>query len=307
VAFGHDIELTFGDLDFAVAAANAAAESGSKTKTKLHLKIDTGMRRFGAFPVDALQLARYVASNPHLCLRGIATHFAQADEADVRPTWDQSARLNEVLDQLRLNDIFPNYVHSANSAAMLRSRAYDRDMVRLGIGLYGLDPSARIKVLPKMRPAMTLLSRVRRVFELAAGDAVSYGATYRISSSEKAALIPIGYADGYRREFSNRAWMSIDDARCTVRGRVCMDQTVVGVPDSAFVRLGDTITVAGAGFDDTGPTFDQLAELAGTINYEIVAGIDRRVPRMYIKSGRVVAMEDLNGFRDVPLEPAKMT
>jgi alanine racemase len=150
-----------------------------------------------------------------------------------------------------------------------------------------------------MKPAMTVVSRVRRVFCLEPGDGVSYGASFRAAGREVAALIPIGYADGYPRAVSNQSWMSVGGVACPVRGRVCMDQTVIGVPEGAEVELGDTVIVGGADDQESVPSFDALASIANTINYELVAGIDRRVPRYFMKSGTVVGIEDLHGYRQI--------
>jgi alanine racemase len=114
---------------------------------------------------------------------------------------------------------------------------------------------------------------------------------------ETAALVPIGYGDGYRRALSNQAWMSVGGSKCSVRGRVCMDQTVIGIPSGLEVENGDTVIVAGAAESASVPSFDLLAEQVGTINYEIATGISRRVPRYFFKSGSVVGIEDLNGYR----------
>lgn len=299
LAIGRAIELMVGNIGFAKSVAHAAEQVGATAPVAVHLKVDTGMRRFGLEPDHALTVARYIHEHPMLRLKGIASHFAQADEPDERPTAEQYEEFERVLESLSAEGIRPEIAHVANTAAIARSRSYDRDMVRLGIGLYGLDPSAGSIELPPLRPAMTIVSRVRRLFTLGPGDGVSYGATYRATSAERAALVPIGYADGYRRALSNQAWMSINGVACPVRGRVCMDQTVVGIPDGVEVDIGDTVIVAGASDLDSVASFDALASLAGTINYEMVAGVDRRVPRYFMKSGSVVGIEDLHGYRQI--------
>jgi alanine racemase len=262
----------------------------------IHLKVDTGMRRYGCEPVEAAPLAQAIASNPALRLAGVFTHFSCADEHDERPTLDQFQRFEQALAQMRERGIDPGLRHAANSAGTLRSRRFDLDMVRIGIAMYGIAPSGDIPLADGMRPAMTLVSKVGRVLRLAAGERVSYGGTYRVERDEQAALIPIGYADGYRRALSNRGWMEICHERAPVRGRVCMDQTVVGLPDHCLVAPADDVIVAGSG-DGIAPTWDGMAALVGTIPYEIVTGISARVPRLYVAAGELVALEDLGGLR----------
>jgi alanine racemase len=297
LAIGRAIELSIGDLDFAKAVAAAAEQDGVTSPVHLHLKVDTGMHRFGAESERVLTIARFIDAQPLLKLRGVFSHFAQADEIDEAPTVEQQGLFDNVLAELHAAGISPEIAHIANSAGALRSRSHDESMVRIGIGLYGLAPSAAVPIADGMRPALTLVSRVRRVFALNPGDGVSYGASYRPCSPEMAALVPIGYGDGYRRAFSSKGWMSIGGTVCPVRGRVCMDQTIVGIPSGITIENGDTVIVGGAAESESVPSFEAMAEQAGTINYEIATGIARRVPRFFIKSGVVVGIEDLHGYR----------
>jgi alanine racemase len=142
---------------------------------------------------------------------------------------------------------------------------------------------------------MSIRSRVGRVFDLEPGDRVSYGGTYLATNDERAALIPIGYGDGYRRANSNRSSVNIGGHRCPIVGRICMDQTIVRVPDGVQVREGDEVVVAGG---DGAMSLDDLAETAGTIAYEIATGITERVPRVYLDGPEVVAVKDLHGLRE---------
>ena len=266
----------------------------------VHLKVDTGMHRFGSMPADAGEVAAFIARQKSLKLKSIFSHFTRADELDEAPTAVQIALFDRVIEDLAARGVTAEYVHIANSAALLRSRTYDRRMVRLGISLYGLNPSKEVSILPSMKPVLSLISRVRRIFELDPGEGVSYGATYRTQAPERLALVPLGYADGYRRSLSDRGWMSVGGRRCPVRGRVCMDQTVIGLPGELDVRVGDTVAVGGAFGEESAPSIDQIAEIADTINYEIVTGLSRRIPRLFVRAGEVVAIEDLHGYRPVP-------
>lgn len=298
LAVGRSIELPVASIEFAAAVAEAAEQIGVSSPVPLHLKIDTGMRRFGVEPEGALAVAQFVRNRPELRLRGVFTHFARADEADERPTREQSDLLDAALHQLSAAGIVPEVVHAANSAGMLHSERFHRGAVRIGIALYGLRPGPDMPIAPGMRPAMTIVSRLRRITNLAQGDAVSYGGTYRAAREERVGLVPIGYADGYRRAFSNTGWMNAGGAACRVRGRVSMDQTVIALPGEAgHIEVGDPVVVAGAWPDASVPSFDDLAEWAGTINYEIATGVSSRVPRVYVRKAAVVAVEDLFGHR----------
>jgi alanine racemase len=253
------------------------------------------MRRFGALRHEALEIARFIAGHPRLRLRALFTHFACADEDDERPTAQQHGAFETLIDRLAQDGIEPEITHAANSAAGLRSSAYARRMVRLGIALYGLNPSRDVPIAEGMVPAMTLVSRVARVFDLAPGDRVSYGGTYEAREAHRAALVPIGYADGYDRGLTNIGKMYVRDVRSSVLGRVCMDQTVIRVSND--VEVGDPVVVAGAWDAPGPPAFDELAQTLGTINYEIAARIAARVPRYFVRGGSVVAISDLAGTR----------
>jgi alanine racemase len=284
-----------------VSAVACVADSGASAD--VHLKIDTGMSRYGAAAGDAVEIASLIASLPSLRLAGTFTHFARADEADETPTVEQLATFDAAVDAIRAAGIDPGRLHVANSGATLRTRRYDRDMVRIGIALYGIAPSADVTLWPEMRPALTVRSRVRRAFLLRRGDRVSYGGTYVAAGEESAALIPVGYADGYHRLLSNRSWMAVGDERVAVRGRVCMDQTVVGWSSVVDVDVGREVVVVGDG-SGAAPTLSQLAAIAGTIPYELATALAPRVPRIYLRHGRVVAVEDLTGLRNAAPDPS---
>lgn len=296
IAAERRLTLAVGHVESVCAIQVHADRASLINPISVHIKVDTGMRRFGALPEQVVALATAVTTGSSLRLDGVFTHFACADEPEAEPTADQYAVFARVLNELRAAGIEPGLVHVANSAAALRG-GYEAGMIRVGIALYGLNPSSHIAAPQGTRPAMTLVSRVQRVVELRAGDGVSYGATYRAAGKELAALVPIGYADGYRRALSNVAPISINGRRWKVRGRVCMDQTIAGAELKSPVAIGDEVILAGDSRDDSVPSFDELAALAHTINYEITSGIAARVPRFYLRSGHVVGIEDLSGYR----------
>jgi len=275
-----------------------ASEACQYGPLSVQLKIDTGMRRYGALPSEALALAQAIVHTPALHLTGVFTHFARADEADETPTRLQAERFDQTVAELRGAGIAVGLVHAANSAAALRSRAYDYNLVRAGIAMYGIPPSRDVALWPGMRQVMTLRSRIRRVVRLMPGEGVSYGATYRARECECIGLVPIGYGDGYHRVLSNRAWMGIGGQRAPVAGRICMDQTLVRLPEGRELHPGDEVVVFGAG--ETGePTLPQLADLAETIPYELATAVSTRVPRWFIRGGQIVAVEDLAGLHKI--------
>lgn len=289
-----EIDISVGDLRFLDLLLAARRIAPRPAPIHVHVKVDTGMHRFGASVADAVDLAAAVESADGLRLRGLFTHFATADDADPRLTDEQAGLFRSLLERLRQLDLRPEIVHAANSAASIRRQDLRFDMTRIGILAYGLRSSANVQSPDGVRSALGLRSLVRRVMELRPGDAVSYGSTYRATSIEHAALVPIGYADGFPRSVSNRGWMSVGGVRAPVRGRVCMDQTVIGVDGAGRVVVNNEVVIIGDGVGE--PTADDIAGMTGTINYEIVAGLSPRIPRFHWRGGRVVATEDLSGL-----------
>lgn len=279
-----DAEITIGDQE-ALKVIEATASTLGKA-ARVHLKIDSGMNRFGAAPRDALALMDRFDETEHIDLVGLSTHFATADDPSHLATGQQSAVFEQTTAQIfaRLGRKIP--VHSANSAATLRGMSAHDQIVRCGIAMYGIAPSAHVPLLESMRPALSITSRLSRVHKASVPCGVSYGHTYEPECDEMLGLIPLGYADGYRRALSGTASAQIGAERCPVRGVVCMDQMIVGnVPADA--ATGTMVGVAGP--IGGGPAFAELAALAGTIPYEMVAGLGSRLPRYYVADGRVVA------------------
>jgi len=283
-AIALGLDLTVGTLELLGAISEAARSLDLPRPPAVHVKVDSGMRRYGARPDLAVALARRIAADPALRLAGLSTHFAAADEPDEQPTADQAAVLDRVRAELADYGIVPEVVHAANSAAALRSPRFHYGMARVGIALYGLPPSPETALPPGLRPVMSLHSRVTRVLALDPGDGVGYGLTYRAAAPERAALIPIGYGDGYRRALSGKGWMGIQGRPAPVIGRVSMDQTVVRLGPEVTVAVGDEVVVVGG--EGTGaPSVAEVAALLDTIPYEVVVGIMPRVPRIYRTAG----------------------
>ena len=280
------LEITVADgalLD----AVQQAAWATRDAPVPVHLKIDTGLRRYGVVPDHALALAQRITSDGNLRFAGIFTHFASADEPSEPFTAEQMGRFEKTLYDLRNAGIALPAVHAANSAGILLGHGVAYDMVRSGIALYGVPPAPDVSLRPEMRPAMRIESRIARMVPLAVGDTVGYNRTFRAEEPMTGALVPIGYADGYRRALSGRAWVGIAGLSAKVLGRVSMDQIVVEVPRDARVEVGDTVHVLGGDAANGAPSIDDLATLAGTNTYEILVGIRRRVPRVFVRDGQV--------------------
>jgi alanine racemase len=251
----------------------------------VHVKFDTGMGRLGTRDADiAFKVAeRIAAAAPTLELAGAMTHFATADE-DPEFLSEQLAAFSPFADEIRRR--FPGVlVHAANSAATLREPASHFDLVRCGVAIYGLDPMQEDPALRELEPALELTTYVAAVKPAAAGESTGYGRRFVAERDTWIATLPIGYADGVRRAFTNNAEVLIGGRAYPLVGTVSMDNVTVELgPDHEIVHAGDTATIIGASGDRV-QTAEQLAARIGTINYEIVCGISSRVPRRHHRDG----------------------
>ena len=293
---------------FTLADAAAASDAALRLRRSalVHIKVDTGMARLGIWPdADGLVIAERIARLPGLELEGVFTHFASADEADKSYAREQFERYMWFIDGLAARGIRPRIRHAANSAALLDLPATHLDMVRPGVLVPGLWPSDEVDRRIALRPAMTVLTHAGMVKEVPAGRKVSYGSTYMTTERAVLATLPLGYHDGYRRAFSNRADVLVRGRRAPVRGRVCMDQTVVDVTAAGAIGPGEPVVVLGRyGAEEV--SAEELAGYSGTIGYEIATTIGKRVPRLYLRAGRPVKLVatigswELGGWQDLP-------
>jgi len=244
---------------------------------RVHLKVDTGMSRLGLAPDEALALLKS-GWPPNLHLEGVMSHLASADEPDGGPTERQLARFRAFLEAIQAAGLNVPIAHIANSAAILRFPSSHLDLVRPGLMLYGYSsgptPSA------DLRPALTWKSRVIQIKRVDAGQRVSYGGTFVASRPSTLAVLPVGYADGYSRAFSNKGHALIGGRAAPVVGRVCMDLTVVDVTDHPAVRPGDDAVLLGQQ-GSAAITANDLAAWQDTISYEVLCRIGPRVTRVY--------------------------
>lgn len=284
--------LTPGVIDRPTAEAFAAAARAAGIRLQVHIEVDTGMARFGVLPEEVAGLVQLVDSLPELELTGMYTHYAVADTQDRDFTEQQYATFVQAASAAGR----PVTRHTANSATVLDRphMAQELEMARPGIAVYGYQPSDEVSRSLDLRPAMTLKAAVARVHTLPAGGTVSYGRTWTAPRDSRIALIPCGYADGIPRLTSNQGAVLIRGQRAPIRGRVCMDQFMVDVTDIPGAAAGDEAVIIGRQ-GQAEVTFEEVARLAGTINYEVMCAISARVPRIYLRNGQEVERTTLLG------------
>jgi alanine racemase len=275
-----DVRVTLYSTEAAYALSRAALDL-SKT-VKVHVKVDTGMGRLGIRHEqmnEIVALVRLIKVLPGLELEGLYTHFAQADAESKTHAHLQLERFLQVLHALREQGLRPPIVHAANSAAMLVLPAAHFDMVRPGIAIYGLQPSPVVHLPDSFRPALSFKTQVSQVKWLSAGEGISYGSIYVTTHPTCIAVLPVGYADGFRRAPLTWGTVLIHGQEAAILGRVCMDQCMVDVTNIPQTRMGDEVVLIGRQGEAT-LTAEQVAEHLGTINYEVVSEILARVPRV---------------------------
>ena len=273
---GDSFTQTIYTLEQAQALSQAATALGRTVR--VHVKIDTGMARLGVHPADAFDFCRAVVVLPGLELEGMFTHFATADSLDKTFAREQFAKFKSAFTAVRGAGIPLPICHCANSATILDLPEMHLDMVRPGIILYGLEASDETSRPFPLAPAMHLRGRLSMVKTVPAGTPVSYGSTFRTEKETQIATVPIGYADGYTRMLSRKAQVLVAGKKVPVVGRICMDQCMVDVT-GLTVAAGDPVTL----FGPVELSADEIAAHLGTINYEVVCMIGKRVPRVYVR------------------------
>ena len=282
----YDITATGFSYEFARALSEAAVKKGKTAK--LHIKIDTGMSRIGYVAGENDEVLTdeiiKISKLSNIFVEGIFSHFATSDEADSGFTKKQFAEFMAVCSLLEEKGLKIPIRHIANSAAIMSYPETHLEMVRAGVILYGLYPSDEVdKNAVKLRPVMTLKSRITHIKEIEERS-VSYGRTYIAHGQKRVATVPLGYADGYTRLLTGKAKMIAKDKTAEVIGRICMDQCMIDVTNVHNINVGDEVIIFGEG-DVKAET---LANALGTINYEIVCMVARRIPRIYLVEGGVI-------------------
>lgn len=275
-AINHQVSLTIWHVDQISTLVEAARRAG--ITAKVHLKVDSGMGRLGVRPDAALELAKSIHATPEIQLEGLFTHFARADEKDTYTTDIQEGRFRQVIAALSSEKIRPAFIHAANSAASLVRPSAAFDMVRLGIAMYGLSPSGECPLPAEFVPALEWKTVISHVKTLPPGSGVSYGHEYITREKERIGTVPIGYADGFRRQPGNI--VLVHGKKTPVIGRVCMDQIMLQLDHIPEAKAGDEVVLIGKQ-GNACITADEVATRWKTINYEVVCGIGKRVPRLY--------------------------
>jgi len=275
----HNLTPLIAHLAQADALAEAARDAGLPPP-RIHVKVDTGLGRYGIAAADAVPFMRSLAEREGIIVEGVATHFATADQPDDPFMHTQATRFAAVLAALTDEGLRPPLAHAANSGATMQ-RVAPWDMVRVGIALYGIAPDPATPQPFPLIPALRIESAVARVFSVAPGESVGYGRTFIATEPTRAALIPLGYADGLTRALSNRGGVLIAGQWCRLIGRISMDQCVVALPPTCPAAVGDPVVVVGQSGMAT-QTLAQLAGAAETIPYELAVGFGMRLQRRFI-------------------------
>jgi alanine racemase len=279
--FGYDTALQY----------SALADSRGLT-LPVHLKVDTGMGRVGLLPDEAVEVTARICRLPGLQVLGFFTHLAAAEAVDGSYTAEQIKLFNRIIECCSDKGITFKSIHAANSAASINCPDSYYNLMRLGLAMYGLYPSPELKGGPiDLRQAMTFKSRVVLVKKMPPGSSISYGCTYRTSREALIATIPVGYADGYSRLLSNKGQVLIRGQRAPVVGTICMDHLMVDVTRIPGVRLHDEVVLYGRQSGEE-ITVEETADLIGTVNYELLCAVDKRVSRYYFKEGRICSIHD---------------
>lgn len=260
--------------------------AGTNRRIRVHLKLDTGMSRLGFFAYDhpqTLEEIRQIADMPHLVIEGVFTHFPVADSidgADENFTRTQFARFLRALDELKAVGIAPPIRHCCNSGATVLYPEFALDMVRPGIATYGILPSDDLRGMIDLRPVMQLRSTIFQIRDFEPNITVSYGRTYCTEEPQRIAVVGIGYADGLSRSYSNNISFLLHGKRVPQVGRICMDMCMIDVTRVPEAAVGDVVTVFG---EDGGDRIDvdSLSSRLRTIPYELLCGINKRIPRIY--------------------------
>ena len=272
----HNLTASAGGIEL-LDALNVAA-TRQKTRSAVHIKVDTGMGRLGALHDEAHSLIEKARSMERITVEGIFTHLSCADEND--PSYS-NIQMNSFKEVLQKTGTPPSIIHVTNSAGTLRFPEAHYTHIRPGLMLYGLKPfDSSEKILP-LEKVMTLSSRIAHIKTIPPGTAISYGAAFVTKRTSRIATIPSGYGDGYPRILSGKADVLIGGKRAPVVGRICMDHFMVDVTNLDNVQIGEeTVLIGRQGNEEI--TAEELAELAGTINYEITTALTARVPKIIV-------------------------
>ena len=290
LAIKYNITQAIYNLESAKAFSKAAIDLNKEGN--IHIKIDSGMGRIGFLPQDkSIDDIMEISKLPNIKVEGIFTHFAKADETDKTYTTSQYDRFMYIVNELEKRGLSIPVKHVSNSAAIIDIPDYNLNMVRAGIMLYGYYPSNEVnKDRVKLLPAMSLKAKVSNVKTVPKGTGISYGLIFVTERESKIATIPIGYADGFTRMLSSKTEAYMKGKRVSVVGRICMDQCMIDVTEIDDVNIGDEVVLFG--YEEGALSADDIAKRLNTISYEVLCMVGRRVPRIYVKNGNIIDVDD---------------
>ena len=288
----HDIRFTVFRQDTIDELSACARRVGKPAK--VHVKVDTGMSRVGIRPDDdGIAFVNKVLHAESIELEGMFTHFARADETDKAITKGQIKQIKDFMEHVETKlGCCIAIKHCSNSAGIIEMPEANMDAVRAGISLYGLWPSGQVsREIVDLKPVLSLKSRIVYMKEVEAGVPISYGGTYVTPKKMRVATIPVGYGDGYPRGLSNKGYVLVRGRKAPILGRICMDQFMVSVDEIPEAAEGDEVTLIGKD-GNIRITMEELGEISGRFNYELACDLGKRIPRVYVKTGKVTATKD---------------
>ena len=288
----YDIRPTVFRQDSIEQLSACACKAGRPVR--VHVKVETGMNRLGINPDESgLRFLERILQSEGIILEGIFTHFARADETDRTATIRQLNLMHDFVEAAEQRTGYSIPVkHCSNSAGIVEFPEANMDVVRAGITLYGLWPSEEVsRDIISLQPVLSLKSRIVSIKEVEEGTPVSYGGIYVTPHKMRIATIPVGYGDGYPRSLSGKGYVLIRGRKAPVLGRICMDQFMAGLENIPDAMEGDEVTLIG---EDQGEkiTMEALGDLSGRFNYELACDLGKRIPRVYLKGGRITATKD---------------
>ncbi|MFP3412470.1 alanine racemase [Bacillus sp. SIMBA_074] len=296
-AITYDLSMTVYTIEDLHAIEEVASQM--EKNAYIHIKIDTGMSRIGLQLNEVTLFLQTLKCTKYIQVEGMYTHFACADERDKAYTLMQQEVFQKAVSKAEELQIVIPWIHANNSAATIDMRETKGNMVRLGIALYGLYPSADVnQEAISLQPILTFKSKVAHIKKVKKGNGVSYGATYTATGEEWIATIPVGYADGVSRRLSNKGFVLIKDVKVPIIGRICMDQLMLDVTKIMPIHVGDEVVFYGNQGEES-ISVDCVADTLSTINYEITCMLSRRIPRIYIKDNKPI--EIINELRRSPI------
>ncbi|PIH04386.1 alanine racemase [Clostridium combesii] len=256
---------------------------------KIHIVVDTGMGRIGFLPTkESVEDVYKISKLPNIEIEGVFSHFSSADESDKDYTLYQMNKYNEFINKLEEKNIQVPIKHIANSAAIIDLENTHLDAVRAGIIMYGYYPSNYVlRNNINLKPVMSLKTSIVHIKKVSSGEYISYGRTFKTKRESIIATLPIGYADGYNRLLSNKGKVIVNGKLAPVIGRVCMDQCMIDVTFIENLKVGDVVTIMG---EENGVSYtaENIASQIGTISYEVICNVNKRVPRVYKKDGKII-------------------